>query len=308
MDIVGKRYWYFLFSLVILVPGVIALSLGWLRLGIDFTGGALWELQFQQPVTAAQVRETLTQQGHGDALVQIAQDNVVLARLRDLREGTPEKTALAQALREQVGEFTELRLESVGPTVSDEVRSRSLMAVGLVSLAILVYLAWNFRKVKNPFAYGACAVIALLHDAVLVLGIFAILSQVAGIEIDSLFVTAMLTVIGFSVHDTIVVFDRIRENQMRRVDGTFAEIVNYSLVQTLARSVATSVTSFFTLLALYLFGGETIRVFVLALLIGIVSGTFSSIFVASMLLVVWETGEWRNWFRRGRSRAVASSA
>lgn len=308
MDIVGKRYWYFAFSLLILLPGTLALLLGWLRLGIDLTGGTLWELEFAQPVTSAAVREVFTQQGYGEIIIQTAEGNVALVRLRELREGSPEKETLSAALRDTIGPFTELRLETVGPTVSEEVRSRSLGAVALVSLAILIYLAWTFRKVKNPFAYGVCAVIALLHDALLVLGIFAILSQLFGIEIDALFVTAMLTVIGFSVHDTIVVFDRIRENQIRRVGGTFEEVVNHSLLQTLARSINTSMTTFFTLLALYMFGGETIRTFVLALLIGIVSGTFSSIFNASMLLVVWETGEWRNWLRPGRRPQAISRA
>ncbi len=306
MDIVGKRYWYFAFSLLILVPGTIALLLGWLRLSIDFTGGTLWELQFQQPVPPGQVREVFVQQGYGDTLVQTSEDDVALVRIKEIKEGSPEKAQLAEALTSAFGPFTELRMETVGPTVGEEVRVRSLGAIALVSLAILAYLAWNFRKVKNPWAYGACAVIALLHDALLVLGIFALLGQLFGIEVDALFVTALLTVIGFSVHDTIVVFDRIRENQLRRLQGSFAEVVNYSLVQTLARSVNTSLTTFFPLLALYLFGGETIKTFILAMIIGIVSGSFSSIFNASMLLVVWETGEWRNWFRLGRPSRVGA--
>jgi preprotein translocase subunit SecF len=308
MDIVGKRYWFFAFSLAIMVPGIIALLLGWLRPSIDFTGGTLWEVQFQRPATTGEAREVLAANGYGDAIVQTAEGNILLIRLKEIKEGSPEKAALAEALSGRFGPMTELRLETVGPTVGEEVRNRAVGAVALTSLAILAYIAWTFRKVKNPVAYGVCAVIALIHDAILVLGIFAILGRVAGVEIDALFVTALLTVIGFSVHDTIVVFDRIRENQQRRVPGTFEEVVNYSLVQTLARSINTSLTTFFPLFALYLFGGETIKTFVLAMAIGIVSGTFSSIFNASMLLVVWETGEWRQWFRRGqRSRAVASS-
>lgn len=300
IDLVGRRYLYFWLSLIVIIPGTIALLLGWLRLSIDFTGGTLWELQFDGAVQPAAVREVLAQQGHGDALIQTAEGNIVLVRLKEIKEGSAEKSQLAAGLQRTVGNFKELRLETVGPTVGEEVRTRALGAVALASLAILAYIAWNFRKVKNPLAYGTCAIVAMLHDVLITVGVFAILGQFAGIEIDALFVTALLTVIGFSVHDTIVVFDRIRENQLRRVSGTFEEVVNYSLVQTLARSVNTSLTVVFTLLALLLFGGTTTRTFVLALLIGVVSGTYSSLFNASQLLVVWETGEWRNWFGRGR--------
>jgi preprotein translocase subunit SecF len=308
IDLVGKRYWYFLISLLVIVPGTIALLLGWLRLSIDFTGGTLWELRFEQAQTPGVVREVLTREGHPDSLVQTAEGNVVLIRLKEIKEGSEEKAKLADALRQRLGTFTELRLETVGPTVGEEVRNRALLAVGLASIAILAYIAWTFRKVKNPIAYGTCAIVAMLHDILATLGIFALLGQFAGIEVDALFVTALLTVAGFSVHDTIVVFDRIRENQLRRVAGTFEEVVNYSLLQTVARSVSTSMTVIFTLLALTLFGGSTTRTFVLALLIGVVSGTYSSIFNASQLLIVWETGEWRQWFRRLRRQPAATNA
>jgi preprotein translocase subunit SecF len=307
IDLVSKRYWFLLFSLIIIIPGMVALALGWLRPSIDFTGGTLWELQFQRPVQAGEARDVLVQQGHSDAIVQTAEGNLVLIRLKEIKEGSPEKQQIADALRGQFGDFTELRLETVGPTVGEEVRTRALWAVLLASAAILGYIAWNFRKVKDPIAYGSCAIIAMLHDVLVVVGIFALLGQFAGVEIDALFVTALLTVVGFSVHDTIVVFDRIRENQLRRVPGTFEEVVNYSLVQTVGRSINTSLTVIFTLLALYLFGGATTRTFVLALLIGVISGTYSSLFNASQLLVIWETGEWRNWFRRGR-QPVATNA
>lgn len=184
------------------------------------------------------------------------------------------------------------QLNTTSGIVAGEVTTRSILAVLIASIGILLYLAYAFRKVKRPFRYGICAIIAMLHDVLVVVGVFAILGKLFGVEIDSLFVTALLTVIGFSVHDTIVVFDRIRENQIKSPGEKFETLVNYSLVQTLARSLTTSLTVIFTLSALYLFGGTTIRNFVLALLIGIVSGTYSSIFNASMLLVVWENGEW----------------
>lgn len=210
-------------------------------------------------------------------------------------------------VRAEFAPGAELQFNSVGPAVGREVQEKAMLAVLAASLGILAYLWWAFRRVPNPLRYGVCAVAALLHDALLVLGIFAILGQLFGIEVDALFITAILTVIGFSVHDTIVVFDRIRENMLRRRFDTFDKVVNYSLLQTLARSIITSLTTIFTLTALFLFGGVTIRNFVLALLIGIITGTYSSIFNASLLLVLWENREWRNWFGRGRTESGASA-
>ncbi|EFH86738.1 protein translocase subunit SecF [Ktedonobacter racemifer] len=181
---------------------------------------------------------------------------------------------------------------TVGGSVADQTKLYSIFAVAASSLAILLYLWFSFRKVSRPWRYGACAIIAMLHDVLVVVGIFSILGHFFNIQIDALFITALLTVVGFSVHDTIVVFDRIRENMIRRTTETFEQVVNASLVQTLARSLNTSLTVLFTLLALTLFGSSTsIHTFTLTLLIGIASGTYSSIFNASMLLVIWEHGE-----------------
>jgi preprotein translocase SecF subunit len=192
---------------------------------------------------------------------------------------------------------------SVSADVASQTTTRAFLAVIAAAVCILLYVWFAFRKVPKPWRYGACAIIALLHDVLVVLGIFSILGWAAGIQIDTLFITALLTVVGFSVHDTIVVFDRIRENQQRRTSETFEQVVNASLVQTMARSLNTSLTVLFTLSALTLFGGDTIRTFTLALLVGIFSGTYSSIFNASMLLVIWEKGELGLWRfqRRGRT-------
>ena len=191
---------------------------------------------------------------------------------------------------------------SVSPSVASETTLRAFLAVVAASVCILLYVWFSFRKVAKPWRYGACAIIALLHDVLVVLGIFSILGWLLNIQVDTLFITAVLTVVGFSVHDTIVVFDRIRENMQRRTSETFDQVVNASLVQTMARSLNTSLTVIFTLTALTLFGGLSIRTFTLALLIGIISGTYSSIFNASMLLVMWEKGELSfNRFRRGRT-------
>ncbi|MFL5734351.1 MAG: protein translocase subunit SecF [Chloroflexia bacterium] len=214
--------------------------------------------------------------------------------------GTTGTGATTKILRHyRIDPASEIQLQSIGPTVGRELFSRAIFAILAASAVILIYLTIVFRRVPNAFRYGVCAIIALLHDVLVVVGVFAILGQLFFVEIDALFVTAMLTVIGFSVHDTIVVFDRVRENIMRRRFERFDETVNYSLVQTLARSINTSVTVLLTLFALYMFGGASIHTFVLALLIGIISGTYSSIFNASMLLVIWEKREWRTWFGRG---------
>jgi preprotein translocase subunit SecF len=189
-------------------------------------------------------------------------------------------------------------LDTVGASVGESIRNRSVLAVGAAAVGILLYIAYAFRNTQNPMLYGICAIAAMLHDALIVIGLFSILGRFAGVEVDTLFITALLTVIGFSVHDTIVVFDRIRENLQAQDAGTFEDVVNYSIAQTIVRSLNTSITVVITLLALLLFGGSTTREFVLALLVGIVAGTYSSIFNASQLLVSWEYGEIQGAFRR----------
>jgi preprotein translocase subunit SecF len=307
IDIVGKRKWYFIFSALIMVPGLVFLLLGGLKLGIDFTGGTIWEVQFGRAISPLEVRDTLAANGL-EAQVQTAEGNIALIRTRELQEGSPEKTRLEGALRATYGDFTELQLQSVGPTVGTAISQRAIFAVALTSVGILLYMAYAFRQAPHPFRYGVCAILAMIHDVIIVVGVFAILGYFLDVEIDALFVTALLTVIGFSVHDTIVVFDRIRENVARRAGVDFSDIVNYSIIQTIVRSVNTSLTVVFTLLALYLFGGETIKNFILALLIGIISGTYSSIFNASLLLVVWDRGEFAAFRDRFRGRSRPATA
>ena len=301
LDIVGKRYWYFLLSALIIVPGLVSLLLpSGLKLGVDFTGGTLWELQFSQPVQPASVKALFAELNF-DAAVQTSGETGVLIRTREIRADSPDKAKVESALRAQYGEYTELRYETVGPVVGNEIRDRAVMALGLASLGILVYIWYAFRRIPSSLRYGVCAIVALLHDALLVLGVFSILGRVLGVEIDSMFVTALMTVIGFSVHDTIVVFDRIRENMLRHPGEPFETVVNHSILQTVGRSLMTSLTVLFTLSALVMFGGVTTRTFALTLLIGVTSGTYSSIFNASPLLVVWENGEVGKLVRRLRS-------
>jgi len=307
-DVVGNRKWFFIGSALIIIPGLVFLLLGGLKLGIDFTGGSLWEVQFKQAVEPAAVKAILSDNGFGDAQVQTASGNVLQIRIRELKEGSPQKVALENAFRAKFGDFTQLQLQTVGPTVGTSISQRAILAIAFASVGILCYIAYAFRKAQHPFRFGVCAIAAMLHDVFVLIGIFAILGYFFNIEIDSLFVTAVLTMIGFSVHDTIVVFDRVRENTIRRASSSYEDVVNYSLVQTMVRSLNTSLTVVFTLLALYLFGGETIKNFVLALLIGIVSGTYSSIFNASLLLVVWEHQERDGILRRFRRGPAPATA
>ncbi len=294
IDLIGKRRFYFLFSLLIILPGLLSLLLpGGLRLAVDFTGGTLWELRFSQTPPPALVKEVLAEKGYPDAIVQTTGEGTILIRTKEIPSDAPVKGEIVAALQARFGDLQEQRFESVGPIVGTEVAQRALAAVALASLGILGYLWFAFRRVPAAYRYGTCAIIALLHDALVVLGIFSLLGRLFHLEIDALFVTAILTVIGFSVHDTIVVFDRIRENLLRYPGQPFEAVVNHSLLQTLGRSLATSLTVIFTLAALVLFGGVTTRPFALALLIGIVSGTYSSIFNAAALLVAWEKGELR---------------
>ncbi|MGQ9676887.1 MAG: protein translocase subunit SecF [Chloroflexota bacterium] len=308
MDIIGKRYWFFLLSAIIILPGLISLCIApGLRLAVDFTGGTLWEMEFAGPVQPAEIRMIMADHGFSDSIVQTSGTNTVLVRSKEIQAGSAVKSEIEDDIRAKFGPFTERQFASVGPAIGAEVAERAILAVALASLGILGYITYAFRKVPSAFRYGACAVIALVHDAVLVLGVFSILGKLFDVEIDSLFVTALLTVIGFSVHDTIVVFDRIRENMGRLAGLPFEAVVNHSILQTLGRSITTSLTVVLTLAALVLFGGVTIRLFALTLLIGIITGTYSSIFNASALLVVWENKEIGRFFQRWRAARAGAN-
>ena len=280
------KWLYFGISLAVLIPGLISLVLFKLKPAIDFTGGTLLEIKSAQPIETAKFFDLAKEQHLELSSVQTSQDNTYLLRLKPISAEQNEE------LKKSLGDVEEKRFETVGPVVGKELTQKALLAIGIASLAIVVYIAYAFRQVPKPYSpwkFGLSAVVALLHDALVVLGIFSLLGHFLGVEIDALFVTAMLTVIGFSVHDTIVVFDRVRENLPKMADKSFEEVVDFSLSETLVRSLNTSFTVILTLVALMLFGGETIRWFVAALLIGIVSGTYSSIFNASPLLVIWES-------------------
>jgi len=336
LDIVGKRRWYFLFSALITVPGVIFILLGGLKPSVDFTGGTVWQVRYAETPTPAEVQQALVELGHTDATVRDVGDGFLEIRTEPIglappptpipspigsaAVGTPGPSAsgaseapsasaspspttspspsatgspipnvegtefddLQRELVARFGDGTPRSVTTVGPLIGSELIRSSIVLIVIGELFILAYL-W----IRFGFRFGTAAIVALLHDVIVVVGVFAMLGFFFGLEFDALFVTALLTIIGFSVHDTIVVFDRIRENRIRHAGEPFGAIVNHSILQTLGRSINTSVTVVVTLAALLLLGPATIRTFTLALLIGIVSGTYSSIFNASQLLVAW---------------------
>jgi preprotein translocase subunit SecF len=306
MNIMGRRYWFFGLSLLVIVPGMIFLALGGMHPAIDFTGGSLLQLQFTAgPVPQpASVEGALASLGIAGANVQTVGTDSIAIRSQEMDTTTKDK--VAKALSARFGAATVTQYESVGPALGSEVAQRAAGAVALAAVAITLYITYAFRRVPNAFRFGIAAVTAMIHDVLVVIGGEAILGHFLGWQADSLFLTALLTVIGFSVHDTIVVFDRIRENELQYKRVPFETIVNHSVVQTLDRSINTSLTVLLTLFALALFGGVTTRHFVLILLLGMASGTYSSIFNAAAILVVWENREWRTWFRRGPAPASAT--
>ncbi|HEY62929.1 MAG TPA: protein translocase subunit SecF [Anaerolineae bacterium] len=306
INIVKNRYLYFGLSLLVIIPGMITLIIWGLPLAIDFTGGSLLEISFDDPSIrplASEVIDLYSQLGYPDALVQTSGESGLIIRTKHMNES--EQANLVEAIEEKYNtKITVQSFESVGPSVGKEVATRAAGAVALAAIAITAYITYAFRGVQHAFRYGVSAIIAMLHDVAVVIGMEAIFGHFLGWEVDSLFLSALLTVIGFSVHDSIVVFDRIRENSMTYRRLPYETLVNHSIVQTLDRSINTQLTVMLTLLSLVLFGGVTIKHFALILLIGVFSGTYSSIFNASPILVVWENKEWRTWFRKKEAKAV----
>ncbi len=311
MNIIKNRYLYFLISLLVIIPGLIFMVLNYmdtgkaLPLGIDFSGGSLLEVKFAgtRPTTD-QVQAAFDKYApDASPVIQPLGEDSYSIRSKAIDDAT--KGKIVSEFQTVAGNaVTVLAFSSVSASVGAEVEKAAGFAILLAAVFILGYIWFAFRGVNHAGRYGTAAIIAMFHDILVVVGVEAILAYFLGWEADAMFLTALLTVIGFSVHDTIVVFDRIRENSnvYRRID--YETLVNHSIVQTLVRSINTQLTVMFTLLALVLFGGESIRHFVIILLVGILSGTYSSIFNAAPILVVWENREWRTWFR-GRNQAQA---
>jgi preprotein translocase subunit SecF len=288
--VVERKWWYFLLSALLIVPGVFFLAIGGLKPGIEFKGGTLLELTFANRPSDDDLKTLFASLGHAEATPQGVAGGVEVRTTEMLPD---ELAKTAQALQDRYGPDAKVASSSVvSPSFSGELIQNAIKAIALASLLIVLLIAWAFRNFGwSAFRYGLAAIASLLHDAAVVLGIFAILGYFLNVEVDSLFVTAVLTIIGFSVHDTIVVFDRIRENLRLNPGEPLNPVINFSIMQTLARSVITSLTVVLTLLALFLFGGYSVRNFALALLIGIISGTYSSIFNASQIISLWQEVE-----------------
>jgi len=290
MNFMKFKWLYFLLSALVLVPGIASLVLFGLKPSIDFVGGSLLELKFEEnyqlPITNYQ--KTIEDSGFDVYSIQSSGEKEFLIRMKPITKD--DVITIKAALAEKFEEMPqEIRFETVGPTLGRELLIKTLIAILFAAVAILGYVAWAFKKAK----FGACAIIAMFHDSLVMLGIFSLLGHFSGVEVDTLFVTALLTILSFSVHDTVVVYDRIRESQKRYPGVDFIALVNKAITETLARSLNNSMTIIFMLLALYLLGGETIKWFIFALLIGTISGTYSSTFTAVPLLVVWDEIEKR---------------
>jgi len=291
-DIVGKRFRFFLISGVIILIGIISLVTFGLKYGIEFSPGSMMTASFEQEVSQSELTRELNSLGYANAIVQriLTEENTFIIRTRVLTG--EEKVDLKEALAVEFGEFGEEGFRGVDPMVAGETRNIAAIAVAAAVVGMLLYITWAFRRMPKPFRYGTCAVVALAHDVLVVLGIFSILGSILGWEVNLMFIIGVLAVIGYSINNTVVVFDRIRENLHKGEGSSFGVVINNSLVETLSRSLNTSLTTLFVVLALLFFVGASIQNFAVVLLIGIIAGTYSSLCIAPQLLIVWEKKEW----------------
>lgn len=298
VNIIGKRYWFFLISGIVIVLGLLSWAIFGLKTGVELSSGSLLTIKFEQEVEQGQLEEELINLGYTDAIVQQTQPTGnYLIRTHML--SVEEKTDLEAGLQAALGEFSgETSFVNVAPLIAGETRQTAVIAVAIAAIGILAYVTWAFRRMPKPLHYGTCAIIALVHDALIALGVFSILGAIMGWQINLMFITGVLAVIGYSVNNTVVIFDRIRENLTRGIGGNFETVVNNSLVETLGRSLNTSLTTLIVVLALLFFVGATIQNFVVVLIIGVIAGTFSSICIAPSLLVVWDNNEWGRFIPR----------
>lgn len=292
IDLVGKRSWFFFISALMLIASIASVAIFGFRLGQDFTGGTSFTLRFSSPIEQSQLLQEMAKLGYSGANITPTGTNGFSASFAG--EISPQEiNALQNNLETNLGTGLNITDYSYASAIVSAGLSRdAVIAVIISAIGMLVYMAWAFRKMPKPFRWGMSAVLALLHDVVILIGIFSVLGWAAGVRVDALFVTAVLTILGYSINNTCVVYDRIRENMTRHISPDFAQTVNSSLVETLARCINSSLTAIFTILAVFLFGGVTIHYFMLALLIGVTIGTYDSLCIAGEVLVTWEKGEW----------------
>jgi preprotein translocase SecF subunit len=313
-DIVGKRKWYFLLSVLIILPGIVGMiystiSFGTpVRVGIDFTGGTLFVIKFSAPASETDIRAVFTEYGFNNPEVRplgASEENAW--QIRTTYADAATVAAIQNSLEQEVAPLDRegSSFDAVSPAVGSEVTQTAGVAILVAAVVILAFIWWAFRRIPNAHRYGVCAIVAMVHDVLVAVGIFSLLGIFLGWEADALFLTAILTVTGFSVQDKIVVFDRIRENVPKRRGEPFVTTANRSILETLHRSLATQMNAIFVMIAILFFGGASIKQFVVILIISILTGTYSSIFNAVALLVAWEEGDFGRLFRRKRAAAAA---
>jgi len=303
MDIVGKRAWFFLISGLFILPGIISLIVPpAMKPGIEFSSGSIVDVTFEREISEDDIRTELARLDHPEALIQKTGENSVFIRMDVLEPGVEdepsERELILDALGENLSPVTKSEVDTVSAIFAREMVQNSIIAVIVAAVVVFFYITWAFRSIPNSIRYGAAAIVALVHDMIFILGVFSILGKAMNIEVNSMFIMGIILVLGYSVNDTIVVFDRIRENVARNIDRPFPGVVNTSIMESMGRSLNTSMTTLFVLLALLLFGGPTIRGLLLVLAIGVGVGTYSSVCIASQFLVIWETGELGRFFRR----------
>ncbi len=303
-DIIGKRFWFFFITGIVILVCLGSLVTFGLKAGVEFSSGSVMTVGFEQEIDQAGLDQGLAGLGYGNAIIQRFGGDDFLIRLPRLDSRA--KSDLEAGLIATFGSLEVKEFDAVSPMVATETTRNAAIAVAVAAIGILLYIAWAFRRMSHPFRYGACAIVALLHDTLVALGAFSILGGILGWEINLMFVTGILAVIGYSVNNTVVVFDRIRENLTRDVKSDFELVVNNSLVETMSRSLNTSLTTLFVVLALFLFIGAAIQNFAVVLLVGVVAGTYSSLFIAPSLLVVWQKREWGR-FIPWRARTAAKA-
>jgi preprotein translocase subunit SecF len=290
LDIIGKRFWFFLISGVLILVAIISLATFGLKSGIEFSSGSMLSVKFETTVDYTQFQQEIVNLGYTNAIVQSVGENEFLIRTQEL--SAEQKSQLETALNDQFGKLSESQFYSVSPLVASETARNAAIAVAISMVGMLLYVTWAFRRMPSPFRWGTCFVIALFHDILVTVGLFSLFGHILGWEMNLMFITGILAIVGVSLDNTIVVFDRMRENQRMGVSPDFEVVVNRSQIETLGRSLNTSITIVITCLALLLFVGGTIQNFVIVLLVGLIAGTFDSVFVAPGLLVVWDKNEW----------------
>jgi preprotein translocase subunit SecF len=296
LDIVGKRFWFFLISGILILIAIISLSVFGLKPSIEFTSGSLLTLSFENPVEYNELEAEVSDLGYGNAVIQETGDNSFQIRTQEITD--QQKQDLENGLSAKFGTLNEASFNSISSSVASETARNAFIAVAVAMVGMLLYVTYAFRKMPSPFRWGACFVIALFHDILVTVGLFSLFGKILGWEMDLMFITGILAIVGVSLDNTIVVFDRMRENQRMGVSPNFGIVVNKSQIETIARSLNTTITILIACIALLLFVGGSIQNFVIVLMVGLIAGTFDSVFVAPGLLVVWSNNEWGRFIGR----------